>query len=149
MEMGLGMLLMESLQAFLKRLVTDVTFQNGQRLGSGLAIGSEEADAMTVTCGVDANADGIEISRLRHDSSAERGKRAAGRPPEMAVIAGSRESPPENLWQGKPCDKRSRPQDVPKPYAKVGGGNLQEEVKASWVRKSSPRTPTIIAGGLK
>jgi hypothetical protein len=35
------------------------------------------------------------------------------------------------LGQGDPCDQRSRPQDVPKPWTQAGGSNLPEEVKAS------------------
>ena len=34
---------------------------------------------------------------------------------------GRRESPPEDLGQGDPCDKRSRPQDVPKPWPEPEG----------------------------
>src|SRR5262245_51274189 len=41
---------------------------------------------------------------------------------------GRRESPPEDLGPGDPCDKRSGPHDVPMPSARAGGRNLTQEV---------------------
>src|SRR5271157_3843901 len=52
---------------------------------------------------------------------------------------GRRESPPEDLGQGDPCDKRSRPHDVPKPCARAGGSNLSQEVSASGGLQHSSR----------
>src|SRR5271165_329506 len=52
---------------------------------------------------------------------------------------GRRESPPEDLGQGDPCDKRSRPHDVPKPCARAGGSNLSKEVSASGGLQHSSR----------
>src|SRR5262249_25205955 len=44
---------------------------------------------------------------------------------------GRRESPPEDLGPGDPCDERSGPHDVPMPSARAGGSNLTQEVGAS------------------
>src|SRR5271157_5939335 len=52
---------------------------------------------------------------------------------------GRRESPPEDLGQGDPCDKRSQPQDIPKPQARAGGSNLPKEVRASGGLQHSSR----------
>src|SRR6516225_6038523 len=47
----------------------------------------------------------------------------------------------EILRQREPCDKWSRPQDVPKLQAQVGGSNLCEEVEASGRQKTLLATP--------
>ena len=49
-------------EALLEGLVAGMVFQDGQRLGGGLAIGSEEGDTVTVACGVDADADAVQRS---------------------------------------------------------------------------------------
>src|SRR6516225_6891131 len=40
---------------------------------------------------------------------------------------GRRESPPEDLGPGDPCDERSGPHDVPMPPARAGGSHLTRE----------------------
>ena len=65
-EVGLGMLLVQLLQAFLQGLIAGAVFHDGERLGGGLAIGSQEGDAMAVACGVDADADAVQWSSRRH-----------------------------------------------------------------------------------
>src|SRR5262245_13451062 len=52
---------------------------------------------------------------------------------------GRRESPPEDLGPGDPCDERSRPHDVPMPSARAGGSNLTQEVGASGGEQHSSR----------
>ena len=59
-EVGLGMLLVQLSQAFLQGLIAVAVLHDGERLGGRLAIGPEEGDAMTVACGVDADADAVE-----------------------------------------------------------------------------------------
>src|SRR5262245_45802932 len=49
---------------------------------------------------------------------------------------GRRESPPEDLGPGDPCDKRSGPHDVPMPSARAGGSNLTQEVAPHEVNSS-------------
>ena len=70
-EMSLGMLFMQLIEAFLQGLIAGTVLHHGEGLGGRLAIGSEEGDAMTVACGVDADADAVEGRGGRH-----------GRPPE-------------------------------------------------------------------
>ena len=70
-EVSLGMLLMQLLQAFLQGLIAGAVLHHGERLGGRLAIGPEEGDTMTVACGVDADADAVEGRGGGH-----------GRPPE-------------------------------------------------------------------
>jgi hypothetical protein len=54
------MLLVQLLQAFVQRLITGPVLQHSERFGGRLAIRSEEADAMTVACGVNADANAVE-----------------------------------------------------------------------------------------
>ena len=59
-EVGLGMLCVQLLQAILQGLIAGAVLHDGQRLGGRLTIGPEEGDAMTVAGGVDADADAVE-----------------------------------------------------------------------------------------
>jgi hypothetical protein len=59
-EVRLGVLLVEGLEAFVQRLIAGPVFQDGEGFGSGRAIGSQEGDPMTVACGVDADAKAVE-----------------------------------------------------------------------------------------
>jgi hypothetical protein len=70
-EVGLGMLLVQLLQALVQSLVAGAVFENGQGLGGGLAIGAQEGDAMAVACGVDADADTVQGAYLGHNGSPE------------------------------------------------------------------------------
>ena len=59
-EVSLGMLFMQLLQAFLQGLIAGAVLHHGERLGGRLAIGPEERDTMTVACGIDSDADAVE-----------------------------------------------------------------------------------------
>jgi hypothetical protein len=59
-EVGLRVLLLQALQAFVQGLVAGAVFQDGEGLGSGLAVRAQEGNAVTVACGVDADADTVE-----------------------------------------------------------------------------------------
>ena len=71
-EMGLGMLFMQLVEAILQGLVAGAVFHHGEGLGGGLAIGPEEGDAMAVASGVDADADAVEGRSGGHGRSPER-----------------------------------------------------------------------------
>jgi hypothetical protein len=47
-------------EAFVQGLIAGAVLKDGQWLGRGLAIGSEEGNAMTVTSRVDADSDAVE-----------------------------------------------------------------------------------------
>jgi hypothetical protein len=59
-EVRLRVLLVELFQALPQSLIAGVVFEDGEGLGSRLAVGTEEGDAMAVTGGVDADADAVE-----------------------------------------------------------------------------------------
>ena len=50
-EVGLGMLVMELFEPFLQGVIAGPVFQDGERLGGRLVIGSEERNPMAVACG--------------------------------------------------------------------------------------------------
>ena len=82
MEMGLGMFLMQLIEALLQGPIAGLVFQDGKGLGGGLAIGPEEGDAMAVACGVDADADAVEGCGCGHEGPPRNeGSRRAGRSP--------------------------------------------------------------------
>ena len=112
-EMGIGMLFMQLIEAFLQGLVAGAVLHDGQGLGGRLAIGPEEGDAVAVACGVDADADAVEGRGGGHGRSP--GSEVTGKRPGRHASSRRRESPPGDLGRGDPCDKRSGPHDVPKP----------------------------------
>jgi hypothetical protein len=59
-EVGLRMLLVQLHQAVVQSLVAGSILENGEGLGRRLAIGPEETNAMTVACGVNADANAVE-----------------------------------------------------------------------------------------
>ena len=59
-EVGLGMFLLQLLQAFLEGLIAGAVLHHGQRLGGRLTVGPEEGDTVTVACGVNTDADAVE-----------------------------------------------------------------------------------------
>ena len=85
-EVGLGMLLMQLLEAFLQGLIAGAVLHHGERLGGRLAIGPEEGDAMTVACGVDADADAVEGRGGGHGRSPGT-KESGGRTPGATCVA--------------------------------------------------------------
>src|SRR5215472_10384813 len=116
------------MKAILQGLVAGAVLHHSQRLGGRRAIGPEEGDTVTVTCGVNADADAIQGCSGGHGRSPQ--EDTWSEPGDMCR-RGGRESPPENLGPSDPCDKRSGPHDVPIPYAQAGGKNLGQEVNAS------------------
>jgi hypothetical protein len=59
-EVGVGMLLVELLEALLELQVALVVFEDGEGLGSGKAVGAEEGDAVAVASSIDADTDAVE-----------------------------------------------------------------------------------------
>src|SRR5262249_33020420 len=73
--------LVQVLQAFVQSLIAGPVLQDGEGLGGGLPIGAQEPDAMTVACGVDADADAVERRSGRHARSpGHEGGARAGEP---------------------------------------------------------------------
>src|SRR5262249_33093788 len=68
-ELGLGMLLVQLLQALLQGLIALAVFLDGERLGGRLAIGAEEGNAVTVACGVNTHTDTVQRLCRGHDGS--------------------------------------------------------------------------------
>lgn len=68
-EVGLGVLPVQRLQAFLQGLVTSPALEDGHGLGGRLAIGAQEGDAMAVARGVDADADAVQGNDGGHEGS--------------------------------------------------------------------------------
>ena len=114
------------LQAFLQGLVAGSAFENGPGLGSRLAVGAQEGDAMAGASGV--NADAETVPRTDGGPNGSPGNEewtgwVAGKVKDKRCER-ARESPPGTLRPGEPRDERSGPQEVPKPCAKAGGDNL-------------------------
>ena len=59
-EVGLRMLFLQLLQAFLEGLIAGAVLHDGERFGGRLTIGPEEGDTMTVACGINTDADAVE-----------------------------------------------------------------------------------------
>jgi hypothetical protein len=70
-EVGLGMLAVEALEALVQRLIAGPVFQDGEGLGSRRAVRPQEGDAMAVGCGVDADADAVEGRGRGHGGTPE------------------------------------------------------------------------------
>jgi hypothetical protein len=96
-EVGLGVLAGEGLEALLQRLVAGPVLQDGEGLGSRQAIRPQEGDPMAVACGVDADADALEGRGRGYGSPPERREGESALGPVRA--GGRRERPPGNLSQ--------------------------------------------------
>ena len=59
-KVGLGMLLPKEFEAFLKGTIAELAFENGERLGGGSPIGSQKGNTMSISCGIDPDADAFE-----------------------------------------------------------------------------------------
>jgi hypothetical protein len=122
-EARLRMLALQLFEAFAEGLIAGSTFKHGERLGGRLPIGAQEGNAVTVACGVDADAKVVEGTDGGHGILL--GNEGWHRPKGLALIVARRPRVSSgNLRPGDPCDERSKPHDVPKPFAKAGGDNL-------------------------
>jgi hypothetical protein len=65
----LRVLVVEVLEAFLEGVIAGAIFEDGERLGCRQAIGSQEADAVAVACGVDTDADAVQRRYRGHGGS--------------------------------------------------------------------------------
>ena len=73
-EVDLGVLEPQLLQAIAQGLVAGAVLGDRQRPGGGPEVGPEETDAVTVARGIDADADAVEASGGRHGNDPRRHK---------------------------------------------------------------------------